>query len=190
VTPVALPEALGAYGPSGSCWAPGDVAATCEFACAASTQEQRRAHPGSIACGSDADAGPRDGGVVDGEGADAAADITWTSLYADFFGAAAPGPACSGDVGKCHGGVSDPGSAASAFICGATKDACYNGLTSKAAGLVDTGNPLGSVLLSVLRHSENGILWGNEPRGPQAYSFSAASMKRIADWIAAGAKNE
>jgi len=114
---------------------------------------------------------------------------TWTCVYQSYFGAPPPGPGCSGEAGNCHGAATDPGAQASLFTCGATKDDCFRGITAKDASLVDTGNPSGSGLFQILRHSQAGVQIGSMPKRPAAYFFSADALKRIQDWIAAGAQN-
>jgi hypothetical protein len=118
------------------------------------------------------------------------ADITWTGLYRDFFGAAPPGPGCSGSAGSCHGATGDPGAGASNFVCGKSKDDCFTGITNKAAGLVDPSNAPGSGLITVIRHQQNGVQVGSMPQSPTTYVFSADAVKRIEDWMTAGAKND
>jgi hypothetical protein len=117
-------------------------------------------------------------------------DVTWTGLYQDFFGAAPPGPGCSGTAGSCHGADGDPGAGASHFVCGASKGACYAGITNKDAALVDTGNPPASGLITIIRHSQDGVTTGSMPQQPSTYVFSADAIKRIEDWMTAGAKND
>ena len=114
---------------------------------------------------------------------DAGSGITWTDLYRDFFGKPAPGPGCSGSIG-CHGVAGSGGGGV--WVCGDTKDTCWAGLTSTTAALIDTTNPDNSTLLSIALRNRQG---GNMPQQPATYVFSDASMKRIRDWMAAGAQN-
>jgi hypothetical protein len=130
--------------------------------------------------------------IIDASASDAGCashGATWSDLYCDFFGAGPPGPGCSGTAGQCHGATGDPGAAASLFICGKTKDDCFKGITDKTASLVDTGNPPGSGLVTVLRHQQNGVTAGSMPFEPKTYVFSPDAIKRIEDWMSAGAPN-
>jgi hypothetical protein len=129
--------------------------------------------------------------VVDSGVSENAQDITWTGLYTDYFGARAPGPGCAGEVGSCHGAATDPGAQASGFTCGASKDTCYAGLTSGQANLIDAGNPGKGSIFQILRHRDNGgTQVGSMPKRPASYFFSPVGIKRIEDWIGAGAKND
>jgi hypothetical protein len=109
--------------------------------------------------------------------------ITWTDLYRDFFGKAAPGPGCKGN-GNCHG-ASDQGGGG-VWVCGDTQDSCWKGLTTASPPLIDTKDPPSSVLMSVALRTKQG---GNMPIAPAGYVFSDAAIKRIQDWMAAGAQN-
>jgi hypothetical protein len=51
VTPIAVPEALDAYGPDGSCWVDDNTAATCEASCIAGAEQLRELYPDAVACG-------------------------------------------------------------------------------------------------------------------------------------------
>ncbi len=120
---------------------------------------------------------------------DSASGITWTFLYADFFGAPLPGPGCKGD-GTCHGSASDPGSDASSFTCGDTKEECWASITSDSAALIDKVNPENSKLVRTLRHvNARGVKIGTMPKRPEACVFSEAALRRIEEWMAAGAQN-
>lgn len=118
----------------------------------------------------------------DAAGADSGSGITWTDLYRDFFGASAPA-SCKGN-GTCHGSVSEGGG--SIWVCGDTQASCYTGITATAAALINTKDPASSTLLGVALRSSQG---GNMPLSPASYTFSDASIKRISDWMAAGAQN-
>jgi len=113
---------------------------------------------------------------------------TFTELYQDYFGYVGPG-GCAGN-GRCHGSGDQPGSLGSnGFICPAEnepsgKDTCYQHL--RDAGLVtesDQAAPEHARLYVVLRKSTGG---GSMPKAPVC-AFDQADMKRIADWIRAGA---
>ena len=112
--------------------------------------------------------------------------ITWTELYKDYFGGAA---SCSLE-GTCHGDATGSGVKDSNFICPKNdKDACFKGLGEGVFGsapLVNTADPTKSGLYLVLRKSSGG---GKMPKKPQC-TFGVADMKRITDWMTAGAKND
>jgi len=112
---------------------------------------------------------------------------TFTDLYQDYFGRVG-GSGCAGN-GRCHGAADQPGSIASHnFVCPpADKDTCYQGLqTAALATSADEGAPEQSGLYLVLRKSSGG---GSMPKAPVC-AFDDTDMKRIADWIRAGAPND
>ncbi len=120
-----------------------------------------------------------DGGSVGG--------ATWTSLYADYFGGSAPS-GCGKSSG-CHSAADQQGAVASNYVCPPSdKDACYAGITSSNAGLIDSQNPEGSGLFLVLRKT-TAVGTNKMPRSP-ACAFSDDDMRRITDWMKAGAKND
>ncbi len=112
---------------------------------------------------------------------DAGSGITWTDLYRDFFGRPAPGPGCKG-TGACHGSAGVGGGGT--WVCGDTKESCWQGITAVSAGLLDTKAPENSALLLTIRTKDGGSM----PKNPR-YVFSDESVKRIRDWMAAGAQN-
>jgi hypothetical protein len=59
---------------------------------------------------------------------------TWTGLYADYFGPS--GQASCTAQSSCHGAASELGAQTSGFVCGATKESCWQGMTQ---GIVDGG---------------------------------------------------
>lgn len=112
---------------------------------------------------------------------------SFDELYADYFGNPARA-SCAGS-GSCHGADNQRGAQDSSFVCPAgDKDACYTSLVSRAADLVNAGDPTTSVLLTkVLRRADG--TGGNMPQSP-GYAFTVTDLQRISDWIAAGAKND
>jgi hypothetical protein len=84
---------------------------------------------------------------------------------------------------------------ASGFVCGTTKSACYAGITSPNAGLLNPTSPALSALVRVLRHIENGQIVGTQPLAPaqqppaSAYVFSDAAIAAIETWMARGSPN-
>ena len=69
------------------------------------------------------------GSVQGGEAltSDEGGAATWTSLYADYFGPS--GQASCTAQPSCHGTASQLGSQTSGFVCGATKESCWEGMT-------------------------------------------------------------
>jgi hypothetical protein len=119
--------------------------------------------------------------------ADAGSGQAWSDLYRDYFGPTAVS-GCGGTVGACHGEAEGLGAEASNFVCAGGVSGCYSGITSSAAGLLTVGDttdsPTTTGLYAVLRKTCGG---GEMPKEPASFSFSPADMKRIADWIGAGA---
>jgi hypothetical protein len=129
-----------------------------------------------------------DGGDACGSTAfDAAEGTGWSDLYRDYFGPTAVS-SCSGTAGQCHG-VGGVGT--SAWTCGATVASCYQGITNPADDIVTVGDttddPTTSTLYVALRKQCGG---GTMPKAPATFVFSASDMKRITDWIGAGAPND
>jgi hypothetical protein len=56
------------------------------------------------------------------------AGSTWTDLYGCYFGPG--GVASCSALGYCHGGARDPGGGGESFVCGPTKDTCWQGITN------------------------------------------------------------
>jgi hypothetical protein len=54
-------------------------------------------------------------------------DATWTCLYDNCFGPSGLA-SCSTAQGTCHSDASQVGSQISGFVCGATKDSCWQGM--------------------------------------------------------------
>ncbi len=110
--------------------------------------------------------------------------ITWTDLYRDFFGnLSAGGPGCKG-TGSCHASADQGGGGT--WVCGATQQSCWEGMTGASPPIIDKADPASSVLISVALRSKQG---GNMPLSPASCVFTADSLKRIQDWMAAGAQN-
>jgi hypothetical protein len=100
----------------------------------------------------------------------------WSYVYARYFGEGTPGHC--GNAG-CHD------EKRKGFSCGATKDSCYEGLVG--AGLVDTKNPLASVLGDPKRSP---LAWFGEGLEPfDDPSPNAEAAQAITRWLEAGAKN-
>lgn len=142
---------------------------------------------------------------------------TWTDLYRDYFGPTGVA-SCAGN-GNCHGDPAQPGAQASRFVCprpetpdaggpadasgdalgeagpspeaGASdalaraRTACLDSLKG-GSGLITPGTPPDQTgLYAILRKDSGGTMPQNPP-----YKFSAGDLKRITDWIAAGANND
>lgn len=128
------------------------------------------------ACGSDsagADARPP---------VDAPPALPYTELYARYF--------ADGTIGHCakSGCHSDPDH--NIWLCGPTKDSCYNGMV--AQGLIDPINPQRSLIGDV---KNSPINWVN-PSGPMPFDQPTPTVPfpegraAILAWVAAGAKND
>jgi hypothetical protein len=119
-----------------------------------------------------------------------AGSSAWSSLYADYFGPTGVA-SCAGSAGQCHGDANGLGAQASSYVCAGGVSGCYQGITSTAADLVtvgDTkGDPTATALYLTLRKTCGG---GVMPLEPASFHFSATDMKRIADWIRAGAPDD
>ena len=61
---------------------------------------------------------------------------TWTGLYATYFGPS--GQASCTAQSSCHGAASQSGAQTSGFVCGATKESCWEGMT-RGINPVDAG---------------------------------------------------
>jgi hypothetical protein len=132
---------------------------------------------------------PVDAGFMVGTG------IKWSDLYADYFGrVTGGGPGCSGTGTRCHGGPMDSGALGSGgYVCGHDKDACFAGIKTMIPGnalvqATDMADPTSSRLIKIeLRSTVNPN--GSMPQAPASFVFKASDIKRISDWIAAGAMN-
>ena len=137
---------------------------------------------------------------------DAAADSpqgpsTWTALYADYFGPT--GLANCSSLSTCHGSAMATGAGTSGFVCGTSKDECWQGMTvgtncvaavppcpivqgkvAETTGLYNnlhkvdaTGKQTGTMPLNGATLTAKG------------YVFSPSDVARISAWIAQGAPN-
>jgi hypothetical protein len=126
---------------------------------------------------------------------------TWTDLYGCYFGPS--GKASCAAINECHGSVSDPGAAFN-FVCGHTKEACYQGVINFGAGdagpmpvpdaklwssfLRTPGQASGFMPCNVLALAGNIPTCSIDTAG-NSYTFSSDDMKRINAWIAEGAQD-
>ncbi len=125
--------------------------------------------------GGSSDAHLGDGGGVDA--ADAAPlSATWTAVYGAYFGAGTPGHC--GNAG-CHAQTRG------GFLCGATKDTCYQGLVTTS--LISSKDPPTSPLVDP---AASPLTWfgGLMPTDRQGPNEAAAAAVKA--WVTAGAKND
>jgi hypothetical protein len=126
---------------------------------------------------------------------------TWTSLYTDLFG---PSGLASCNGPGCHALSSDFGAMYSGFVCGSSKDACWQGLTqgsvSEAGTLIpilppDAGD-ITSTTFWLSLHKEGGApVFNNMPCGQPTscpaplslYEFTSGDLQRISEWYKQGA---
>jgi len=117
------------------------------------------------------------------------AGTTWTALYRDYFGPTGVA-SCAGD-GACHGDTSQPGYLVSRYLCptGNEPAKCYAGMTSTGDGganLIVPDASFSDDLISQILCQDDGT--GIMPLYC-SYYFTTVDMQRIADWVAAGAKD-
>jgi hypothetical protein len=136
----------------------------------------------------DSEASSVDGGMGDVQG------VRWQDLYAAYFGSTGLA-SCSQLPGSCHRSASDLGVPTSAFVCGATSDACWQGMTQGQPGrtpLVPSGvtDPTRTPLWAALYKGApaGGTMSNNMPQN-LSYTFSPSDLARIGAWIGDGAPN-
>jgi hypothetical protein len=129
------------------------------------------------ACSGGVDSPPpdADAGQLDAPPVADAPPMTWSQLYAAYFGPSTPGH-CS-ESSSCH--LMSQGG----FMCGTTPDSCYKGMV--AAALVDPAHPTMSALADP---NLSPLAWfgGNMPRDMPGANAEAA--RDVAAWVAAGAQ--
>jgi hypothetical protein len=135
------------------------------------------------------DPGPQPTPLPTADAGSGAGGNKFTDLYNDFFGPKGAG-SCAGD-GGCHGTKSEPGVAASGFVCGADKAECYATLTGDSGLALSSNkdNPDNSGLVLILRRNTPTGVQGRMPKRPQ-YTFPDVGMERIRAWIRAGVPND
>ncbi|MGH7269939.1 MAG: hypothetical protein ACREJ3_05865 [Polyangiaceae bacterium] len=125
-----------------------------------------------------------------------AGPVTWSELYTSFFGPSAPAT-CTANS-SCHGALGDLGAQGSGYVCGATKDSCYAGMTASIVQgfppLIPDGgsnSPKTTVLYQALHvvGGSGGIMPLNGPDGGAGYEFTQADLTRIGAWLYQGAKD-
>jgi len=111
---------------------------------------------------------------------------TWTDLYRDCFSIEYAGCGQS----TCHSSALDPGAMASGFVCGATQDACWTGMTAMGS-IVPAGgssSPTTTHLYQILRKAPP-LVGGSMPK-MSTFAFTQADLDRITTWIENGAPND
>jgi hypothetical protein len=126
--------------------------------------------------------------------------VTWTDLYDSYFGPTAPS-SCTAVTNGCHMSLGDLGAQGSGYVCGATKDSCWTGMTSSAipasfSPAVPMGgstSPMATILYKSL-HPIGVQTGGQMPLsaadGGDGYEFTPLDLARIAAWIDQGAAND
>ena len=105
-----------------------------------------------------------------------AGPVTWTSLYATYFGPNTPGH-CGNT--SCHKTTN------TGFKCGTTKATCYSGLV--AAGLVNATTPSKSTIVDP---ALSPLAWINGGPMPKDNAVpNAAAKAALQAWVALGAPN-
>jgi hypothetical protein len=124
--------------------------------------------------------------------------VTWTDLYTDYFGPTGPA-SCTAVAAGCHLSAVDLGAKSSGYVCGASKESCWAGITSSASTaypppVPDGGSssPETTVLYENLRQagSAAGTMPLSSADGGMGYTFTALDLARIAAWIQQGAAND
>lgn len=128
---------------------------------------------------------------------------TWSYLYACYFGptASAHASGCSAQT-QCHGAAKSTGAGASGFVCGATKDECYQGMRMSDQQFLPTLVPSGAMnfkattLYQTLYKdgTDAGSATNNMPvttfgGPPVTPGFTPAEIACIGGWVTAGAPN-
>jgi hypothetical protein len=132
---------------------------------------------------------------------------TWTALYDGYFGPAGQASCAPGNQSSCHGDPNQLGAQTSGFVCGATKDTCWQGMTQgippDAGGFFppilppDGGDPGASQLLTGLHKTVsttglNNMPCGDPPichPGNATYTFTPEDVACITTWAQQGALN-
>lgn len=147
-----------------------------------------------LACSSGGDVKPDAG--VDAAPIDAKADVptvdgsactndggaaTWTQLYTDYFG-----PGGKGQCGKASGCHLDSTGGGQFWICGSTKQSCYQGMQNNVIPCDATG----SKMPAILRKVSEPFAPGKMPADPTSVTYDDNDVAKISSWINAGAKND
>ncbi len=124
--------------------------------------------------------GTSDGGPTDGA-CNAPDAATWTQLYTDYFG-----PTGKGQCGKASGCHLDSTGGGQIWICGSTKESCYQGMKNN----VIPCNAAGSRMPEILRKANDPFAPGKMPADPASVTYDDQDIAKISGWINAGAKND
>jgi hypothetical protein len=127
--------------------------------------------------------------------ADGGTSSTWTDLYTCYFGPT--GKASCSAQGTCHGDSSQSGALTSGFVCGTSKDACWQGMTQDTycanaeppCPIVPPGGSTTFKTTGLYKNLAKVSGGGNMPQNG-SYLFTDADLARIAQWISDGAKND
>lgn len=127
---------------------------------------------------------------------DCGTEITWTSLYRDYFGNQNPM-----SKGKCSGGMGDENNchlksdaagalASNGYVCGMTQTDCYNTFKMVLVPPMNVGGTdYAHYFQAVLRQGGNlGVT--PMPLRPASAVFTPCDMARIKKWADNGAKND
>ena len=125
--------------------------------------------------------------------------VTWTGLYDSYFAPTAQA-SCTAIAGECHGSVTELGAIGSGYVCGATKDSCWAGITSSALPRFPAPVPVGgstSPTTTTLYKALHPVGVNNAGQMPLSsadggvgYQFTRLDLARIAAWIDQGAAND
>ena len=132
---------------------------------------------------------------------------TWTALYRDYFGPSGAA-SCATNGGDCHGSATQTGAKQSGYVCGASQDECFKGMTVgsdpadfpplvPAGGTPQDGGaqtPMQTALYTAMRLQ---VANATDPMCTaltcmpklSCFEFTAADVARIEGWIIAGAQN-
>jgi hypothetical protein len=102
---------------------------------------------------------------------------TWTEVYDKLLGPNTPGH-CGGP-GRCHS------TERSGFMCGTTKDSCFQGLLD--AKLIDPANPPASAIISPV---ESPLSWFGGGMPLDLDEANPAAAASLTAWVRAGAKKD
>jgi hypothetical protein len=128
----------------------------------------------------------------------------WQDLYTCYFGPT--GKANCSSQGFCHGSASQLGAQFSSFVCGPSKDACWQGMVSLVPmGANMSTDPMQTILWGSLRKPDGtGLMPCSPVETPLAdggtnitcgssangnYVFTTDDLARIGAWIREGAQD-
>jgi hypothetical protein len=151
----------------------------------------------------DATGSVQGGDPITTQGETSEGGTTWTSLYTDYFSPSGKA-SCTGP--DCHALASDFGSGYSTFVCGVSKDSCWQGLVlgqmTDAGALppilpADAGDITQTTFWYSLHKEAGSPVFNNMPCGAPTscpanmslYTFNAADLQRIQQWYEQGALN-